>query len=48
MRTLVFIFETMECDWDGFKVIRGVFSQADEAVSFDEYVELFYDVEGVL
>ena len=24
----------MECDWDGFKVIRGVFSQAEEAVKY--------------
>ena len=34
MSKLVFIFETMECDWDGFKVIRGVFSQAEEAVKY--------------
>lgn len=34
MRKLVFVFETMECDWDSHKVIRGVFSDAKEAVGY--------------
>ena len=48
MRELVFIFETMECDWDGFKVIRGVFSQAEEAVKYikDNYYLLKDDNGG--
>ena len=32
--SLVFVFETMECDWDGVKVIRGIFSDANEAVEY--------------
>ena len=32
--SLVFVFETMECDWDGLKVIRGIFSDANEAVEY--------------
>lgn len=34
MKKLVFVFETMECDWDGVKVVRGVFSDANEAVEY--------------
>lgn len=34
MKGLVFVFETMECDWDCPKVIRGVFSDAKEAVEY--------------
>lgn len=34
MSNLVFIFETMECDWDSDKVVRGVFSDANEAVKY--------------
>lgn len=34
MRKLVFVFETMECDWDGVKAIRGIFSDAKEAVEY--------------
>ena len=34
MKKLVFVFETMECDWDGEKVIRGIFSDANEAVEY--------------
>ena len=34
MKKLVFVFETMECDWDGVKVIRGIFSDANEAVEY--------------
>lgn len=32
--SLVFVFETMECDWDCDKVVRGIFSDANEAVNF--------------
>ena len=34
MNKLVFVFETIECDWDGEKVIRGIFSDANEAVEY--------------
>lgn len=32
MKKLVFVFETMECDWDTDKIVRGIFSDANEAV----------------
>ena len=31
---LVFIFETIECDWDSDKDVRGIFSDANEAVEY--------------
>ena len=34
MKKLVFVFETMECDWDTDKIVRGIFSDANEAVNF--------------
>ena len=34
MKKLVFIFETMECDWETDKIVRGVFSDANEAVEY--------------
>lgn len=34
MKKLVFVFETMECGWDGEKIIRGIFSDANEAVEY--------------
>ena len=34
MNKLVFVFETMECDWDGVKVVKGVFSDVNEAVEY--------------
>ena len=34
MNGLVFVFETTECDWDSHKIIRGVFSDAKEAVEY--------------
>ena len=32
MKKLVFVFETMECDWETDKIVRGIFSDANEAV----------------
>lgn len=34
MNKLVFVFETMECDWDTDKIVRGIFSDAKEAVEY--------------
>lgn len=34
MKSIVFVFETMECDWETEKIIRGIFSDANEAVEY--------------
>ena len=34
MKQLVFVFETMECDWETDKIVRGIFSDANEAVEY--------------
>lgn len=34
MKKLVFVFETMECDWETDKIVRGIFSDANEAVEY--------------
>ena len=31
---LVYVLEMMECDWDGNKYIKGIFSDANEAVDY--------------
>lgn len=43
--SLVFVFETMECDWDCNKVVRGVFSDANEAVNYIRKNYLLLDSE---
>ncbi len=34
MKKLVFVFETMECDWETDKIVRGIFSDVNEAVEY--------------
>lgn len=31
---LVYVLEMMECDWDGIKYIKGIFSDANKAVDY--------------
>ena len=31
---LVYVLEMMECDWDGDKYIKGIFSDANKAVDY--------------
>ena len=45
---LVYVLEMMECDWDGDKYIKGIFSDANEAVDYvkDNYY-LINDERGI-